>query len=76
VVHPHYGVAQHSANFAGIKGGRADEAGASLCSAPRCRSAVCLGDSGGLDAIEKAAVEAPLNRYRVLAGQIERKLRN
>jgi hypothetical protein len=30
----------------------------------------------GLDAIEKAAVEAALNRCRVLAGQIESKLRH
>jgi hypothetical protein len=30
----------------------------------------------GLDTIEKAAVEAALNRCRVLAGQIESKLRN
>jgi hypothetical protein len=30
----------------------------------------------GLDAIEKAAVKAALNRCRVLAGQIESKLRN
>jgi hypothetical protein len=33
------------------------------------------GEFGGLDAIEKA-VEAALNRCRVLAGQIESKLRN
>jgi hypothetical protein len=33
-------------------------------------------DFDSLDASEKAAVEAALNRCRVLAGQIESKLRN